>query len=98
MQTVTLKLKQASVVLGVPPKDLQNLVQLGVIRPARRNSVTSCLRPAVVWGTTARCSWTPCSSTTATACSLLAQSMPAVGAPSGRVEPIVLTLMVFLPC
>jgi hypothetical protein len=39
MQTVTFKLKQASVVLGVPPKDLQNLVQLGVIRPARRNSV-----------------------------------------------------------
>lgn len=39
MQTVTLKLKQASVVLGVPPKDLQNLVQLDVIRPARRNSV-----------------------------------------------------------
>ena len=39
MQTVTLKLKQASVVLGVPPKDLQNLVQLGVIRPTRRNRV-----------------------------------------------------------
>ena len=36
MQTVTLKLKQASIVLGVPPKDLQNLVQLGVIRPVRR--------------------------------------------------------------
>ena len=39
MQSLTLKLKQASAVLGVPPKDLQNLVQLGVIRPARRNSV-----------------------------------------------------------
>jgi hypothetical protein len=39
MQNITLKLKQASAVLGVPPKDLQNLVQLGVIRPARRNSV-----------------------------------------------------------
>ena len=39
MQNVTLKLKQASAVLGVPPKDLQNLVQLGVIRPARRKSV-----------------------------------------------------------
>jgi hypothetical protein len=39
MQSITLKLKQASAVLGVPPKDLQNLVQLGVIRPARRNSV-----------------------------------------------------------
>src|SRR5258708_4244831 len=39
MQCITLKLKQASAVLGVPAKDLQNLVQLGVIRPARRNSV-----------------------------------------------------------
>jgi hypothetical protein len=39
MQSLTFKLKQASAVLGVPPKDLQNLVQLGVIRPARRNSV-----------------------------------------------------------
>jgi hypothetical protein len=39
MQTVTLKLKQASVVLGVSPKDLQNLVQLGVVRPSRRNRV-----------------------------------------------------------
>jgi hypothetical protein len=39
MQNVALKLKQASAVLGVPPKDLQNLVQLGVIRPARRNNV-----------------------------------------------------------
>ena len=39
MQTVTLKLKQASIVLGVPPKDLQNLVQLGVIQPVRRDRV-----------------------------------------------------------
>ena len=39
MQNLTLKLKQASAVLGVPQKDLQNLVQLGVIRPARRNNV-----------------------------------------------------------
>lgn len=39
MQAVTLKLKQASVVLGVPPKDLQNLVQMGIIRPARRRNV-----------------------------------------------------------
>jgi hypothetical protein len=39
MRTVTLKLKQASVVLGVPPKDLQNLVQMGVIRPTRRRNV-----------------------------------------------------------
>ena len=37
MQTVTLKLKQASIVLGVRPKDLRNLVQLGVIRPVRRD-------------------------------------------------------------
>ena len=39
MQSLTLKLKQASAVLGVPPKDLQNLVQMGVIRPARRRNV-----------------------------------------------------------
>src|SRR3954454_9771360 len=38
MQAV-LKLKQASAVLGVSPKDLQNLVQMGVIRPARRKNV-----------------------------------------------------------
>lgn len=39
MPTVTLKLKQASVVLGVTPKALQNLVQMGVIRPTRRKNV-----------------------------------------------------------
>jgi hypothetical protein len=39
MENVSLKLKQASALLGVPPKDLQNLVQLGVIRPARRKGV-----------------------------------------------------------
>jgi hypothetical protein len=39
MQNLAFKLKQASAVLGVPPKDLQNLVQLGVIRPVRRNRV-----------------------------------------------------------
>jgi hypothetical protein len=39
MQCITFKLKQASAVLGVPAKDLQNLVQLGVIRPPRRNRV-----------------------------------------------------------
>ena len=33
------KLKQASAALGVPPKDLQNLVQLGVLRPLRRGGV-----------------------------------------------------------
>lgn len=31
-----LKLKQASAVLGVPAKDLQNFVQAGVIKPRRR--------------------------------------------------------------
>ena len=31
-----LKLKQASIALGVLPKDLQNFVQLGVVRPRRR--------------------------------------------------------------
>ncbi len=39
METVQLKLKQASAVLGVPPKELQNLVQFGVLRPRRRNDV-----------------------------------------------------------
>ncbi len=36
MQAVELKLKQASAVLGVEPKDLQNLVQFKVLRPPRR--------------------------------------------------------------
>jgi hypothetical protein len=39
MQNVKLKLKQASAVLGVSPKDLQNLVQFGVLRPAHQNRV-----------------------------------------------------------
>jgi len=39
MQNIRLKLKQASAVLGVSPKDLQNLVQFGVLRPSRRNRV-----------------------------------------------------------
>lgn len=39
MQVITLKLKQASVVLGVPPKALQNLVQLGVVHPTRRRNM-----------------------------------------------------------
>jgi len=38
MQDVELKLKQASAVLGVDPKDLQNLVQFKVLRPRRRDS------------------------------------------------------------
>ena len=39
MQTVEFKLKQASAVLGVSAKDLQNLVQLKVIRPVRRGNL-----------------------------------------------------------
>ncbi|HET8887390.1 MAG TPA: hypothetical protein VFQ41_00700 [Candidatus Angelobacter sp.] len=39
MKNVRLKLKQASAVLGVSPKELQNLVQFGVLRPSRRNGV-----------------------------------------------------------
>lgn len=39
MEAVQLKLKQASVVLGVPPKELQNFVQFGVVRPRRRADV-----------------------------------------------------------
>ena len=35
MRSRDLKLKQASAVLGVPPKDLQNFVQSGVLRPRR---------------------------------------------------------------
>ena len=39
MPVQELKLKQASAALGVPPKDLQNLVQLGVIQPRRRDNL-----------------------------------------------------------
>ncbi len=35
MKAQSLKLKQASAVLQVPPKDLQNLVQFGVVKPKR---------------------------------------------------------------
>ena len=38
MKTVELKLKQASAVLGVDPKELQNLVQFKVLRPSRRDN------------------------------------------------------------
>lgn len=38
MEAIELKLKQASAVLGVAPKDLQNLVQFKVLRPTRRGS------------------------------------------------------------
>lgn len=37
MATVRLKLKEASEVLGVAPKDLQNLVQFGVLQPRRKD-------------------------------------------------------------
>ncbi|HET9836791.1 MAG TPA: hypothetical protein VFR84_01060 [Candidatus Angelobacter sp.] len=39
MENVNLKLKQASALLGVSPKDLQNLVQMGVVRPVRRRNI-----------------------------------------------------------
>ena len=35
----TLKLKQASAVLKVEPKELQNLVQFGVVKPKRVDGV-----------------------------------------------------------
>jgi len=38
MQRIELKLKQASAVLGVSAKDLQNLVQLNVLKPSRRDA------------------------------------------------------------
>src|SRR5258708_5175485 len=38
MEAMELKLKQASAVLGVAPKDLQNLVQFKVLRPTLRDS------------------------------------------------------------
>ena len=39
MPELELKLKQASLVLGVAPKDLQNLVQFGVLKPRLRRQV-----------------------------------------------------------
>src|SRR5438067_3884793 len=48
------KLKQASAVLGMPTKELQNLVQFGVVKPRRRRGLyffdTSCLYQAQVAG------------------------------------------------
>jgi hypothetical protein len=38
MEALELKLKQASAVLGIASKDLQNLVQFKILRPTRRNS------------------------------------------------------------
>jgi len=47
-------LKQASAVLGMPTKELQNLVQFGVVKPRRRRGLyffdTSCLYQAQVAG------------------------------------------------
>jgi hypothetical protein len=37
MQTIQLKLREASAVLGVAPKNLQNLVQYGVLQPQRKD-------------------------------------------------------------
>jgi hypothetical protein len=39
MQTASLKLKQASAVLGMAPKELQNFVQFGVVKPRRREGL-----------------------------------------------------------
>lgn len=36
MKQTSLKLKQASAVLEAMPKELQNLVQFGVVKPTRR--------------------------------------------------------------
>ena len=37
MQTIQLKLREASAILGVAPKDLQNLIQFGVLQPQRKD-------------------------------------------------------------
>ena len=42
-----LKLKQASAVLQIEPKELQNLVQFGVVKPRRSEGRTSCLAKRV---------------------------------------------------
>jgi len=39
VEAVELKLKQASAVLGMPTKELQNLVQFGVVKPRRRRGL-----------------------------------------------------------
>ncbi len=41
MQTEVLKLKQASAVLGASRKDVQNLIQFGVIKPKRRGGLAT---------------------------------------------------------
>lgn len=54
MQAIELKLKQASAVLDMPTKELQNLVQFGVVKPRRRRGLyvfdTLCLYQAQVAG------------------------------------------------
>lgn len=54
MEHVELKLKQASVVLGVPPKDLQNFVQFGIVTPRKRRGLYWFDANALL---TARCAW-----------------------------------------
>ena len=63
--------------------------------PARRSRRTSWRSPGAVWVTVNRSSWTPRSSTIATAWSVLAQSMPAVGraGPTGRSVPSCVVLV-----
>jgi len=39
VEPVELKLKQASAVLGMPTKELQNLVQFGVVKPRRKGGL-----------------------------------------------------------
>ena len=48
MPSRELKLKQASAVLGVPPKALQNFVQAGVLRPRRVGAVYYFTRKTLV--------------------------------------------------
>lgn len=54
MEAVELKLKQASAVLGMRTKELQNLVQFGVVKPRRRRGLylfdMACLYQAQVAG------------------------------------------------
>ncbi len=54
MQTVELKLKQASAVLDVPPKDLQNFVQFRIVTPRRRKGLYWFDANALI---KAKCAW-----------------------------------------
>src|SRR5947208_706004 len=53
MRNPDLKLKQASAVLGVPPKDLQNFVQAGVLHPRRVGALYYFNRETLVTATVA---------------------------------------------